>query len=195
MPPYLFSLDTTTLEGTKTKLRAFATDASGNRGRSAVIKVDLTRGEGLLVQKAKILASETVGRDSLKLNGVVVLPPGETLATLQAAGIPILLGVRNAAGAVVDIAVPAAAMSVNAAGTVGKAVVALPGQPNSVVKLKLKYRPKSNVHALMLSVVRADLGPIDAALDPSLLVEVTLDGSVCSESAVLRVAGAKLLVP
>lgn len=72
--PFNFAWDTAGLAAGIHTVRAAAYDAAGNRGRSAVVRVYVTPGEGLLVTRAKI----KVGSGSVRLKALVRLPEGVT---------------------------------------------------------------------------------------------------------------------
>jgi hypothetical protein len=182
--PFVFAWDTNGLVGGIHTVRATAYDFAGNRGRSALVRVYVTPGSGLLVTRAKLQPG--IGDGSLRIKALVRLPEGVVFdPEVDAVGVVL----SSASALVMSVQIAAGSMELRRSTAAYAGTADTP--PGIDVRVQVKPNAVGGTYLLQLS---ADDLDIDAG---SLEMDLALDvaDAVVSQPLVLRWSRGDLVVP
>jgi hypothetical protein len=184
--PYAFAWDTAGLEPGMHSLRAYAYDAAGHYGRTSVIKVYVTPGEGLLVQSAKIDPGSGAADGKMRLKAMLRLPQGvEFDGTTD--GVSVSL--EGSGGAVLAMEVSPGTMEMRQATAKYRGLTVSPAGGD--VQLVIKPNRVGGTYSLQLTGRLLRLSDAATPMDLSIVV----DGHTVSQPLSLRPSRGDLVVP
>jgi thermitase len=185
--PYLFAWDTSGVKQGAHRLRAFAYDGNGNHSRTPQIRVYVTPGVGLLVTRASIGPSRTIGRETLSINALFALPSG---VVFDPATETVTLDLTSGGGTVLSMTIPPASLLRNRRGAlsfVGSSTT--PGGDSLTVKIT--KNTFGNAYTLNVAGTTATLPNVD----PSINMTLGVGDQVLTQSITLRPLRGKLVLP
>lgn len=182
--PFTFAWDTAGLAGGIHTVRATAYDAAGNRGRSALVRVYVTPGEGLLVTRAKIKPGSD--SSSVRLKAIVRLPEGVTFDP-ESDGVN--LACASASSMVLSMQIAAGAMEIRRSTAQFRGATDAPAGGD--VRVQLKPNAVGGTYALQLTGrdLDIDLGSMEMDL------VLDIGGASVSQPLLLRPLRGDLVVP
>lgn len=181
--PYDFAWDTTGLPAGLHSLRAYAYDAAGNRDRTTVVKVFVTPGEGLLVQRAKVDAG-TGDDGSIGLKGMLRLPNG-----FDAGAHPVSISLNGSADVV--MAMQLAPGTMETSGTAAKYRGIAQSPAGGDVRVTIKPNRTGGTYSLQIS--GRDMNLTNASGQMELTVDI--GGQLLSQPLTLRLSRGDLVIP
>ena len=185
--PFAFAWDTTGVSPGRHTLQVVACDAAGNCASSSQIRVDVTSGVGLLVNRGVIRFGRKPATDVFAVNAIFALPDGEALDP-QTEAVDVEL--TDADGAVFATAVPAASMTPTRTGAM-RAYATSTSPANGDVMVKIVRNRRGNGYHIKLNGHALSLGAVTTTMN----LRVTVGSQVLSQSLSFRNVRNRMVVP
>jgi hypothetical protein len=182
--PYLFAWDTAGLNPGVHSLRAYAYDGAGNSARTGVVKVYVTPGEGLLVQRAKVKSGTGDADGSIALRGMLRLPQG-----FDAGSDSVSITLYGGADVVMAMQVAAGTMETNRSTATYRGLAQSPAGGD--VRVVIKPNRVGGTYSLQVS--GRDMNLSNATTPMQLSLDV--GGQLLSQALTLRTSRGSLVIP
>jgi hypothetical protein len=185
--PFAFAWDTAGVTPGSHRLQVTAYDAAGNKSSSAIIRVDVTPGVGLLVKRGMVRYGLVPNTDYLSLSGLFSLPAGVAFdPDVDSATIEL----SSSEGAVLSLTAAATTFTRDRAGTLR--LTRTPEVPTAgTVTVRVIKLRTGNAYAFYVTGLKLALSNANTTMALRLVVS----GNVLSQSALFRDVSGRLMLP